>query len=58
MTEQGREGTPPESTGAVTNENDREEGRAESRQAGRRMTPSGRTRIVITRQEQLGESGD
>lgn len=58
MTEQGREGTPLESTGEVTNENDSEEGRAESRKAGRSMTSSGKTRTVVTRQEKPGESGD
>jgi hypothetical protein len=58
VTEQGREGTTPESTRAVTDENDREEGRAESRRAGRRMITSGRTRTVVTRQEQPGESVD
>ena len=56
--EQGREGTTLERTRAVTEENDREEGKAESRRAARRMITSGRTRRTGTQQERLGESAD
>lgn len=48
MTKQGREGTTPESTREIMEENDREEGKAKSRRACIRMITSGRTKTTGT----------
>ena len=56
--EQGKEGTTPERMRVVTDENDREEGKAVSRGASRRMSTSGRTRASRKWQEQPRESED
>lgn len=58
VTDQGREGKTPERTRAMTKENDIEEGKEESRRAGKRVITSGRTRTTGMWQEKLVESVD